>query len=253
MSVPNVVVIPFRDHWSMTEDLLGSLLADDVDAIVLLDNGSSVATRARADAYIAGRTTIAVLDAAGAGIHQMWNVGIRAASAATGGAAMNVAILNNDLAVEPGFLAGLARALRSDDRIQAVCPNYDGRPVVDRPVRLGGICEGRYDGTGGLSGVAFMIRSEWFASGWTFPDDARWWYGDALLTLTLDLAGAWYVMATDVAVVHLDGGSQTGRWQDPEVIVQLEADRAAFVRHARDDLGVVVDPPPVGVDPVDPG
>jgi len=90
-----------------------------------------------------------------------------------------------------------------------------------------------------------VVRGEWFAVGWQFPEDARWWCGDALLTLTIDLADGWYAMATEVPVEHIDGGGGTGRWSEADLRCQIRDDREAYIRHARDDLGIAVDPAPI--------
>jgi len=96
--------------------------------------------------------------------------------------------------------------------------------------RLQGICAERYDGTGGLSGFAFMVRGSWFASGYRFPEDAMWWYGDNDLLLTIEANGGWYGMAHGATCEHLDGGGRTGEWRSPEMQAQLERDRQAFER-----------------------
>lgn len=247
MTGRTVAVIPFKNRWEMTESLVRGLLAGEPDgepdAVLLFDNGSSASTRTYATAFAADNAAVRVIDAAGWGIHRMWNAGAELACAL--GGTVNVAILNNDLIVGLGFLHGLTCALRIADGPVAVCPNYDGRPMVDGPLRLTGICEGRYDGTGGLSGFAFMVRGEWFSAGWRFPEDARWWYGDTLLALSIDVAGGWYAMATDVPLEHIGGGGQTGRWADPDVVHQIRHDREVYIRHARDDLGIAVHPAPI--------
>jgi hypothetical protein len=224
------VVIPFKDHWAMTRDLVDQLLVDDAaTAVLLFDNGSAASTRAEAAGDLTSRPTVELIDAAGWSLHQMWNAGVRDARRRR--PVVNIAILNNDLRVGPRFLAGLAAGLRADPTIVAVCPNYDGRPSGDGLVPLRGICEGRYDTSGGLSGFAFVLKGEWFAGGWQFPEDARWWFGDALLTLALDRAGCRYAMVTDVFVEHLGGGSQTGDWDSAVMRAQIDADRAAYHRH----------------------
>jgi hypothetical protein len=142
----------------------------------------------------------------------------------------NIAFLNNDITIGERFLSRQAELLRSDPQLAAVCPNYDGRPATEPLVQLHGICADRYDGTGGLAGFAFMVKSDWFEQGWRFPEDAMWWFGDNDLTLSMDMANAWYGMVTDVTVKHIDGGGKTGDWTDPQMQAQLARDKAAFLR-----------------------
>ena len=107
----------------------------------------------------------------------------------------------------------------------AVSGNYDGRQGSG-VVPVSGICANRYDGTGGLAGFAFALRAEWIAGGFRFDESMRWWYSDNDLCLELEKAGAWYGIAVDALVEHLDGGSQTATpdgWADI-----IAADRAAF-------------------------
>jgi hypothetical protein len=64
-----------------------------------------------------------------ANLHQMWNEGLDAAeklARAAGFDTWNVAVLNDDLEVEPGFLTRLARGLRADDSIWLAYPNNAG-------------------------------------------------------------------------------------------------------------------------------
>jgi UDP-N-acetylglucosamine 2-epimerase len=46
----------------------------------------------------------------------------------------------------------------------------------------------------------------------------------------MDMAGAWYAMATETTVEHIEGGSKTGNWEDPEMQQQLARDKGAFMR-----------------------
>ncbi len=235
------VVIPVKDNLSMTRDLLFQLREQGgVKGIFVFDNGSGPETKK----WLRKQRIAEVFDAKGMGIHHMWNAGALEALKRTRRA--NVAFLNNDLELGPAMLTTLADALRSNE-LMAVCPNYDGRyPKIPADVdvwglvddgqepreeieQLHGICANRYDGSGGLAGFCFMVRGELFEMGYRFPEDAMWWYGDNDLTLTLDQNSAPYAMVHAATVKHLDGGGQTGGWQDPEMQAQLERDRLAFM------------------------
>jgi GT2 family glycosyltransferase len=224
LPVTNVAVIPVKDNLNYTQALVKQLLADGAcDEIVVVDNGSTPKTRRWLDSQ-----PITVLDAPGAGIHHMWNMG--AGWALQYHARPHICFLNNDVRIGEPFMAPLSDALTNGPPdLLAVCPNYDGRTGAGVE-RLQGICAERYDGTGGLAGFAFMVRGEWFLNGYAFPADCMWWYGDNDLLLSIEASGGWYGMVHAATVEHLDGGGRTGDWVDPAMQAQLAKDRAAFER-----------------------
>lgn len=225
----NVVVIPFKDKWQMTSDLVDQLVEQgEADRILLYNNGSSLDTVKAASKYAGKHESVQIIDAKGLGIHEMWNCG---AEVALEYVKANVCFLNNDLRIGDNFISGLSDALRGGPtELVAVCPNYDKRDPEGLE-QLHGICGDVYDGTGGLSGFAFMVKAEWFHSGYRFPEDAMWWYGDNDLTLSIDGSGGLYAMARWVEVEHLDGGGQTGDgWVDYGSTPQGKADLEAFLR-----------------------
>lgn len=216
------VVIPVKDELEMTRSLVGDLLSQGgYTDLLIFDNGS---TDPEMVEWLASQDVASVYDATGAGIHDMWNAGIAEALNRHHGLA-DIVFLNNDLRCGPRFLHRLVAGLRSQPGLMAACGNYDGRPGSGvTPLR--GICANRYDGTGGLAGFAFALRAEWIASGYRFPTDMRWWYGDNDLVLEVEKAGMWYGLVSDALVQHLDGGSKTDRPDGWDEIVA--ADRAAF-------------------------
>lgn len=219
--VPTFVVIPVKNRLDLTRPLLRQLAAQGgYDGIFVFDNGSNRETRNWLETCdVPG---LEVFDAAGANIHQMWNAGM--AEALSRAWPCNVAILNNDLVLGDGFLSGLGRALRSDPLVAAVCPNYDGREA-DGLVYTDDTCGGRYDGSGGFAGFAFMLKGE---AGYRFPEELNWWFGESDMLMAVQAAGSKAAIVPDVTVEHVDGGSQTGDWDDPEMRELLAADRAWF-------------------------
>lgn len=202
------VVVPIKDRRDLTGALLDQLAEQGgYEKVFLFDNGSNRTTKNWLSTL--DMPGLEVIDAAGQGIHQMWNEGIRR-SLADAQAPCNVAILNNDLVLGDRFLDGLAEGLRSDPRCLAVCPNYDGRPADSPLVPLSGICAGRMDGTGGLAGFAFMVRGEMFAQGFPkFDEDLEWYFGDNELVMNIARAGGVALMVTGVDVEHVGGGGQS--------------------------------------------
>jgi GT2 family glycosyltransferase len=222
LPLSNVAVIPVKDNLNYTASLIKQLKADeDCHEIVVVDNGSTAKTRKWLD-----KAGVTVLDAPGQGIHRMWNMG--AAHAMQYYPRANVCFLNNDIRVGDRFMGAMSGALNDGPPdLIAVCPNYDGRTGAGVE-RLNGICAERYDGSGGLAGFAYMVRGEWFQTGYRFPEDCMWWYGDNDLLFSIEMAGGWYGMTHATTVEHLDGGGRTGEWDNPEMQAQLGRDRKAF-------------------------
>jgi GT2 family glycosyltransferase len=228
--VPTYAIIPVKDEWPMTRDLLAQL-SGHVDGVFVYDNGSSSETKAR----LREQSIAEVFPADGLGIHEMWQAGVEEARERS--PKCNLLILNNDIRLGDGAVEAMASALRSNQTLAAVCPNYDGRPG-EGIEKLHSICANRYDGTGGLAGFAFMVKGEFFDS-FSFPLDAMWWYGDNLLTLAIDAQGGWYGMAHDATVEHLDGGGKTGDWDAYAASEQHTRDLEAF-KKAAEELGIGV-------------
>lgn len=226
-AIPNIVVIPMKDRLDLTMALVDQLAEQgETTAVLIYDNGSSEETRDQLKGWRCppGIGQLAVFDATGQGIHDMWNRGL--GMAAAGAQQVNVALLNNDIKIGPNFLSGLARALRSDPLAAVASPNYDGRDPQGADVQVvRDICAGRYDGTGGIAGFAFMLKGE---GGYRFPHELTWWYGDNDMMCSAAAAGMHGVIALNVQCEHIDGGSQTaGDWSDHAAV--LEKDREWFV------------------------
>lgn len=216
------VVIPVKDEFEYTRNVIAQVFEHGgYDDILVFDNGT---TDPDMKAWLEAQDAADVFDATGASIHEMWNAGIEEARARHKGRA-DVVFLNNDVRLGEGFLPRLLGGLRSDPSLLAVSGNYDGRRGVGvLPVR--GISAGRMDGSGGLAGFAFAVRSE-FLDVYRFPTEMRWWYGDNDLCLSIEKAGGWYGVVPDALVEHLDGGSRTERPADWDEVI--EADRQAFL------------------------
>jgi len=209
---PRFVVIPAKDKVNLTSRLVGQLRGQ-YDGLFLLDNGSTQDKTRNWLASVDGKDGIEVVSCEGWTLSRMWNEGIRRSLAAsvalTGDPTCDIAVLNNDLTVADDALAQMSAGLRSQGGLLAVSANYDRRAGSDViPVR--GICAGRYDGTGGFAGFAWMIRGEVFPGGFPFFDERLgWFFGDSDLVLEIEKAGGWYGIVPTAHVEHVDGGSQT--------------------------------------------
>lgn len=220
-----VAVIPMKDRADLSAALVDELVAQgDADRIIVMDNGSTEPETAEWFASLPDN--VWVVDAAGWNLHKMWNEGV--GRALSFGERVNVALLNNDIEVGPGFLSGLAEALRADRRLLAVCPNYDGRPG-DGVLPVEGICADRYDGTGGLSGFAFMVPGEMFAKGFpAFDESLDWFFGDNDFVANVAQFGGRMGLVASVSCRHI-GSQTTGSATGSALGDAFERDRATFL------------------------
>jgi GT2 family glycosyltransferase len=218
--IPNYVVIPVKidtfEQLEMTEHLVQELAYQGECAkIFVFDNGSSLPLGSiRESGGI-------ILAASGKNIHEMWNRGLEKASAESN--LSNVVILNNDITIDgPTFVSSLVHPLRHDPLVGATCANYDARAGTGTQYTED-MCAGRYDGTGGFAGFAFALKGE---TGYRFPKNLQWYFGDNDLFTSVHYAGGKTAIALDAKCTHIDGGSKTGDWESMRAV--LEHDQKVF-------------------------
>lgn len=107
----------------------------------------------------------------GSGIHVMWNYGAEKVSDA------HVLYINDDVTFDAGAIDVLSGMLDAHPELGVVCPNYDGRLIAEPYQSVSNACPGRYDGTDGLAGFCFMVRSD-IDKDWRFDERMKWYYGD---------------------------------------------------------------------------
>ena len=234
MKTKNYIVIPVKDQKDMTTNLLNQLdRQKGYDGIIVLDNGSGEQTKN----YLAEQSIARVIDAEGAGIHQMWNMGVEIAM--KGGSNCNITFLNNDLILGDNFIENLEVALRVGNRLMAISPNYDGRSIPSTTI-YDRICANQYDGKGGVPGFAFMVKGEWFATGYRFPEECMWWFGDNDILNEMLKNGYFWGITPNTTVDHIGGGGQTGDWDAYMASPVFKTDAAAF--YAKWPRGIFVPP-----------
>jgi hypothetical protein len=217
--LPTVAAIPTKDRWDLLEPLLAQILTElPAERVLVIDDGLPDDDRAALDA-----TGVAVIDSPGDGIHASWNAALDWAAQH---GPCHVALLNDDLVLGDGVFAAMERALSGMPDLMVASPNYDQRAGSGVAV-VRGICAGRYDGTGGVAGFAMWLAAP-LARAYRFPTELTWWYGDNDVVATVEASGGRCGVVCDASVVHIDGGSQTGSWNDPELAAVLDADRRAF-------------------------
>lgn len=234
MKTKNYIVIPVKDQKDMTTNLLNQLdRQKGYDGIIVLDNGSGEQTKN----YLEEQSIARVIDAEGAGIHQMWNMGVEIAM--KGGSNCNITFLNNDLILGDNFIENLEVALRVGNRLMAISPNYDGRSIPCTTI-YDRICANQYDGKGGVPGFAFMVKGEWFATGYRFPEECMWWFGDNDILNSMLKNGYFWGITPNTTVDHIGGGGQTGDWDAYMASPVFKTDAAAF--YAKWPRGIFVPP-----------
>ena len=198
--VPSRAIIPQKGNTAMTSALLKQLKEEGVPALVM-DNGSDPDEFLEMELH--GADTLYCPDM---GIYEMWNVGVDYWKERTPGP-LNVAVLNNDLRLGPDCITRLAGALRANDDLVALSPNYDKRPGMGVQIRQGTF------GAKGMAGFCFLIKAEEASR---FSEDYEWWFGDDDFVAQAWTSGKRTGVLLDASVIHLDGGSQTaGDLYDP--------------------------------------
>jgi GT2 family glycosyltransferase len=256
-NAPVAVVVPMKDRAELTAQLLDEIRRDTPVGVKVhtwvVDNGSQQDdTRMWLD-VVAEASDVTLLRMPDSGIHEMWNAGARAAVADLG-SRCRVVFLNNDVALAPGALGVLSRAMADHPDFALMSFNYDGRSADTEVVEVQDICANRYDGTGGLAGFAFAARGEMFTGGYAFPTECRWWFGDndivdaALFADHMAAAGKGFGryrigIAVNARCTHLDGGGKTaGDWSSPQWQEITAADQVGFARrHAARWAGPLLD------------
>lgn len=208
--VPTFVVIPVRDRHDMTANLIEQL--EGYADIFVFDNDSDVPPPDEWNAIPAKYETIS----------QMWNDGLHRAEEAAKAAGhdeWNVAILNNDLEVPPGFLRTLANGLRLRDDFWIAYPNWHGADIPEGNA----VITSSNEGTGRtLSGWAFIVRGE---TGLRVDERFEWWYGDDDLQLQVESQGK-QVVCVGVTCKHLEPNKSS---QTPEKQAIIAKDRERFL------------------------
>lgn len=216
LNFPTFVVIAAKNRHDMTYNLLGQL--DEKAHVVLYDNGSQPPLTPARECML--------VKADDWPLHRMWNAGLDAAETAArelGAERWNVAILNNDLEVPPGFLSQLESGIRGHDDYWISYPNYHGSEIPDNAAM---VTKGDPDGDGrSLCGWAFMVKGE---SGLRFDEQFQWWYGDSDIQRQTEAAGKHVVCVGGCHCRHLEPNKSTR--EDPLRIAQAIEDEAKFAK-----------------------
>jgi glycosyltransferase involved in cell wall biosynthesis len=173
------VVMPARNAASHIREAIASVLAQglDVDALIVVDDGSSDATGAIVRTFADGRIRLAAND--GRGVSAARNAGARAA---TGEWLM---FLDADDRLRPGAIAALRKAAMSAPLAVVVYGDYDRVDGEGRPIGRRSLLRGRAKPTGQVlarlaagnfivNGGIMIIRSAAFAAAGGFDETLKY-------------------------------------------------------------------------------
>ncbi|MGW3821788.1 glycosyltransferase family 2 protein [Streptomyces sp. NPDC005071] len=209
-------VIPTRDRHEMLTDCVNSVVGQ-VDSVFIIDNGSQPPIDA--GQWVA-RVESQRMEMDPPNISRLWNLGLSIAAAEAelqGAKEWDVAVLNSDVIVPPGWVDTLSAAMRSTTAVLAYPDQCGGQQqilhTVAEPVDL----------RQRITGYAYMLRGE---AGLRLDKSMAWWYSDDSLDWEAREKGG-ALLVPGIPVQHLcPNGSTDAR---PELQEQAGRDRETFI------------------------
>lgn len=145
-------------------DLLDCLAAivPQVDEVFVISNRAAYTT----DLILDRVTVVYCLDDP-PNISRLWNIGLDAADTYARGAVFDVAVLNDDVVVPPGWFDGIQSHLREHDAVAGSAASVQAVVVHRRP--------GPVNLHHRMQGYAFMLDGSY---GLRADEQFQWWFGD---------------------------------------------------------------------------
>lgn len=208
-------VIPTRNRHDMLADCINSVV-DQVDSVIVIDNLSDPPIDP--DPWH-GRVGVVSLPIDPPNISTLWNVGLSLADSQAhrhSADRWDIAVLNSDVVIPPGWVETLSAAMRSTTAVLAYPDQHGGRRQIlhtkAEPIDL----------RQRITGYAFMMRGEF---GQRFDEDLVWWFGDDSADwVARENGGA--LLVPGVPVEHrCPNGSM---YERPELQEQAGRDRETF-------------------------
>jgi hypothetical protein len=208
-------VIPARDRHDMLHDCIESVV-DQVDRVIVIDNLSQPPIEPEP---WHGKVGIATAPIDPPNISTLWNIGIVLADSIAHGLkadAWDIAVLNSDVVVPPGWMLSLSMAMRSTTAVLAYPDQHGGRDVVlhtkAEPIDL----------RQRITGYAYMLRGE---TGLRLDESMAWWFSDDDLDWTAREQGG-ALLVPGIPVEHRAPNISTN--ERPELAEQTGRDRETF-------------------------
>lgn len=210
-------VIPTRDRHDLLADCINSVV-DQVDSVLVIDNLSDPPIDPEP---WHGNVGVVSLPLDPPNISTLWNVGLSLADAQAhriGAARWDIAVLNSDVVVLPGWVETLSQAMRATTAVLAYPDQHGGTQQIlhtkAEPIDL----------RQRITGYAYMLRGE---TGLRLDEDLAWWYGDDDLDWQARERGG-ALLVPGLAVEHRAPNVSTH--ERPELLEQTGRDRETFQR-----------------------
>lgn len=207
-----VAVIPARDRHDMLADCINSVI-DQVDRIIVLDNLSSPPIDP--DPWH-GKVGVAYVDLDPPNISTLWNLGLDLVGSTAPADEWDVAVLNSDVVVPPGWIDTLSTAMRSTTAVLAYPDQHGGQQQIlhtkAEPIDL----------RQRITGYAFMLRGE---MGLRLDESMAWWASDDDLDWNARISGG-ALLVPGIPVEHRAPNVSTN--ERPELAAQAGRDMETF-------------------------
>lgn len=206
-------VIPTRNRHEMLADCINSVV-DQVDRVIVIDNGSD--PQVDPDPW-QGKVGVLYVALDPPNISMFWNIGLSVAAQASPTDEWDVAVLNDDVVVPPGWVDTLSVRMRATSAVLAYPDQAGGRAeilhTVPGPVPLGQR----------ITGYAFMLRGELDLRA---DESMAWWFSDDSLDWEARQRGG-SLLVPGIPVQHRAPDVQTNA--RPELVEQTRRDRETFI------------------------
>jgi len=208
-------VIPTRDRHDLLADCINSVV-EQVDRVIVIDNLSQPPIDPEP---WHGKVGVVAIPIDPPNISTLWNVGLALADAAAHAEQADrwdIAVLNSDVTVPPGWIDGLSTAMRSGPAVLAYPDQHGGRRQIlhtrAEPVDL----------RTRITGYAYMLRGE---AGLRIDESMAWWFSDDSVDWEAREKGG-ALLVPGLAVEHrCPNGSM---YERPELKTQAGRDRETF-------------------------
>lgn len=204
--VPTVAVIPTALESALLGELLLELVDQNIDQVFLFDNSTTQDAEDVLDVFDYAPRNIEVIPALGERLYAMWNRGWELALRYSKGYPVNVAFLNDDIAIGSHFIDTLGTWLRSDEKWWCVYPDYNALifGVTSETITA---TTGTFK-DGGMCGWAFMIRGELLRAPLPAIDEHFvWWCGDDDLARQITMHGGLIGRVNGLGLRHVGSAS----------------------------------------------
>lgn len=220
------VICPVLNEWQLTRAMLLSLDADQVDDVLILDNGSTDITRTairswQAQDYHGIGAKLHAKACPGWSIYEMWGEGFARATRLARGESFYVLVTNNDIELPPGAIREMRRGLFWNIRAWVTYPDYDAPwspdPVQSCPMeRTRGVLS-----SGGMFGACFMLAGHRIPWRPLITDTTyEHWYGDDHLAEEIEQHGGEQWRMLGLPVKHVN--EATASKLDPSVLYGMK-------------------------------